>query len=156
MQAAVSSSVTFVCQIYSANPGRGSGQHLPSMLRFYASCCTVGGNQMLKFELRKGSAFLNPSSVHVSNSQVVMENGLVNFTLSSPQGMVTGNQYNGKDKVLGRRSGKPEDRGGKCGISIMLRGCSGFSSYGIFEHQEGCPDVNIYQGSILFKLEERL
>ncbi|KAH7848759.1 hypothetical protein Vadar_007402 [Vaccinium darrowii] len=72
------------------------------------------------------------------------------------RGMVTGNQYNGKDKVLGRRSGKPEDRGGKCGISIMLRGCSGFSSYGIFEHQEGCPDVNIYQGSIVFKLEERL
>ncbi|KAH7850049.1 hypothetical protein Vadar_027112 [Vaccinium darrowii] len=84
MQAAVSSSVTFVCQIYSANPGRGSGQHLPSMLRFYACCCTVGGK------------------------------------------------------------------------SIMLRGCSGFSSYGIFEHQEGCPDVNIYQGSIVFKLEERL
>ncbi|KAH7859138.1 hypothetical protein Vadar_032063 [Vaccinium darrowii] len=71
-------------------------------------------------------------------------------------GMVMGNQYNGKDKVLGCRSGKPEDRGGKCGISIMLRGCSGFSSYRIFEHQEGCPDVNIYQGSIVFKLEERL
>lgn len=32
--------------------------------------------------------------------QVVMDNGLVNVTLSSPQGMVTAIQYNGIDNLL--------------------------------------------------------
>lgn len=35
---------------------------------------------------------------------------------------------------------------------IMLRGSPGFYSYGILEHLDGWPDVNIYQGRIVFKL----
>ncbi|KAL0367888.1 UNVERIFIED_CONTAM: hypothetical protein Scaly_1007700 [Sesamum calycinum] len=39
---------------------------------------------------------------------------------------------------------------------VMLRGCSGFYSYAIFERLEGWPDVNITQGRIAFKLQHNL
>ncbi|XP_052195049.1 probable rhamnogalacturonate lyase B isoform X2 [Diospyros lotus] len=39
---------------------------------------------------------------------------------------------------------------------IMLRGCPGFYSYAILEHPEGWPDLTIYQGRIVFKLQETL
>ncbi|CAL5426182.1 unnamed protein product [Camellia sinensis] len=39
---------------------------------------------------------------------------------------------------------------------IMLRGYPSFCSYAILEHSEGWPDINIYQGRIVFKLEESL
>ncbi|XP_051127121.1 probable rhamnogalacturonate lyase B isoform X2 [Andrographis paniculata] len=39
---------------------------------------------------------------------------------------------------------------------VMLRGCSGFYSYAIFERLEGWPDVNISQGRIVFKLQQDL
>ncbi|KAL0379038.1 UNVERIFIED_CONTAM: hypothetical protein Sradi_3209300 [Sesamum radiatum] len=38
----------------------------------------------------------------------------------------------------------------------MLRGCSGFYSYAIFERLEGWPDVNISQGRIALKLQHNL
>ncbi|MFS7969604.1 putative rhamnogalacturonan endolyase [Helianthus anomalus] len=39
---------------------------------------------------------------------------------------------------------------------VVLRGLSGFYSYGIFERLRGWPDVDIYQGRIVFKLQEKL
>lgn len=39
---------------------------------------------------------------------------------------------------------------------IILRGYSGFYSYGILERLDGWPDVDIYQGRIAFKLKENL
>ncbi|KAF5962113.1 hypothetical protein HYC85_003322 [Camellia sinensis] len=41
-------------------------------------------------------------------------------------------------------------------LFIMLRGYPGFYSYAILEHSEGWPDIKIYQGRIVFKLEESL
>ncbi|CAI9111388.1 OLC1v1011606C1 [Oldenlandia corymbosa var. corymbosa] len=39
---------------------------------------------------------------------------------------------------------------------ILLRGSCGFYSYGIFERLEGWPDVDLIQGRIVFKLDEKL
>lgn len=39
---------------------------------------------------------------------------------------------------------------------IVLRGTSGFYSYGIFERLKGWPDADVYQGRIVFKLQEKL
>ncbi|GFQ03725.1 rhamnogalacturonate lyase [Phtheirospermum japonicum] len=39
---------------------------------------------------------------------------------------------------------------------IMLRGCSGFYSYAIFERLGGWPDLNLSQGRIAFKLQHNL
>ncbi|PSS30039.1 Rhamnogalacturonate lyase [Actinidia chinensis var. chinensis] len=151
-----------------------------------------------------------PVHLRILDQHVIMDNGLVNVTLSTPQGMVTGIQYNGIDNLLqlNRETNRgywdvvwgsldpPGNLGGKydllegtsfsvvledenqielsftrtwnssqngTGIPlnidkrfIMLRGCPGFYSYGIFEHEEGGPDINIYQGRIVFKLEETL
>ncbi|KAL6518615.1 hypothetical protein OROGR_019117 [Orobanche gracilis] len=38
----------------------------------------------------------------------------------------------------------------------MIRGCSGFYSYAIFERLDGWPDVNLSQGRIVFKLQHNL
>ncbi|KAH0711338.1 hypothetical protein KY289_007297 [Solanum tuberosum] len=39
---------------------------------------------------------------------------------------------------------------------IILRGISGFYCYGILERLEGWPDIDVYQGRIVFKLKEKL
>ncbi|XP_059307364.1 uncharacterized protein LOC132058946 isoform X2 [Lycium ferocissimum] len=39
---------------------------------------------------------------------------------------------------------------------IILRGNSGFYCYGILERLEGWPDIDVYQGRIVFKLKEKL
>lgn len=39
---------------------------------------------------------------------------------------------------------------------IILRGISGFYCYGILERLEGWPDIDVYQGRIVFKLKENL
>ncbi|XP_031095639.1 uncharacterized protein LOC115999846 [Ipomoea triloba] len=39
---------------------------------------------------------------------------------------------------------------------VVLRGCSGFYSYGIFERLDGWPDIDVYQGRIVFKLDQKL
>ncbi|KVH92250.1 Carbohydrate-binding-like fold [Cynara cardunculus var. scolymus] len=39
---------------------------------------------------------------------------------------------------------------------VVLRGSSGFYSYGIFERLKGWPDVDMYQGRIVFKLQDKL
>ncbi|KAM3283238.1 putative rhamnogalacturonate lyase B [Capsicum chacoense] len=39
---------------------------------------------------------------------------------------------------------------------IILRGISGFYCYGILERLEGWPDIDVFQGRIVFKLKENL
>ncbi|XP_049392588.1 uncharacterized protein LOC125856967 [Solanum stenotomum] len=39
---------------------------------------------------------------------------------------------------------------------IIHRGSSGFYSYAIFERLEGWPDIDVYQGRMVFKLNEKL
>ncbi|KAG9137926.1 hypothetical protein Leryth_024530 [Lithospermum erythrorhizon] len=39
---------------------------------------------------------------------------------------------------------------------IVLRGCSGFYSYAIFERLKGWPAATLYQGRIVFKLQQKL
>ncbi|KAF7128905.1 hypothetical protein RHSIM_Rhsim10G0175400 [Rhododendron simsii] len=173
------------------------------------------GESSLKTPYRKFSGSINgqepmlspPVNLHILDQHVVMDNGLVNVTLSSPQGMVTAIQYNGIDNLLEPNKetnrgywdvvwGNPEHLGGTYDLLegtrlcivmedenqlelsftrtwdstldgdiaplnvdkrfIMLRGSPGFYLYGILEHLDGWPDVNIYQGRIVFKLEERL
>ncbi|CAH2042828.1 unnamed protein product [Thlaspi arvense] len=157
---------------------------------------------------RRCAAF--PVLLHRLNHHVVMDNGLVNVTLSTPQGEVTGIAYNGIDNLLMIPTHKETNRGGYWDVVwdspghlggkydllegtsfdvvkededqveisftrvwnasgngsgiplitdkrfIMLRGYPGFYSYAIFIHPEGWPDLNIYQGRMVFKLDENL
>ncbi|KAJ4963099.1 hypothetical protein NE237_023038 [Protea cynaroides] len=94
-----------------------------------------------------------PSSglrLQIEQRYVVMDNGLLQVTLSKPQGFVTNIQYNGIDNLLEHRN-KEENRG-----FVMLPGCSGFYSYAIYEHLEGWPDFNMDQTRIVFKLKQDL
>ncbi|KAK6125862.1 hypothetical protein DH2020_040388 [Rehmannia glutinosa] len=91
-----------------------------------------------------------PVQLRVLENHVVLDNGILNVTLSTPGGMITGIEYNGIDNLL-EYEYKENNRG-----FIMLRGYSGFYSYVIFERLEGWPDINISQGRIAFKLQHNL
>ncbi|KAJ4962148.1 hypothetical protein NE237_022087 [Protea cynaroides] len=94
-----------------------------------------------------------PSSglrLQIEQRYVVMDNGLLQVTLSKPQGFVTNIKYNGIDNLLEHRN-KEENRG-----FVMLPGCSGFYSYAIYEHLEGWPDFNMDETRIVFKLRQDL
>ncbi|XP_019182944.1 PREDICTED: uncharacterized protein LOC109177908 [Ipomoea nil] len=144
------------------------------------------------------------------DGQVVVDNGLLRITFSTPGGQVNGIQYNGIDNLLETVHLEDNYRGywdivwnkaDKPGIIIdklegsnftiimedddkvelsftrtwdnttsngsnfpmnfdkrfvVLRGCSGFYSYGIFERLDGWPDIDVYQGRIVFKLDQKL
>ncbi|KAL2456573.1 Rhamnogalacturonate lyase family protein [Forsythia ovata] len=144
--------------------------------------------------------------LHKLNDRVVMDNGFVNLTLSSPSGMIVGIQYKEIKNILEYRF--KESRRGYWDIVwsrpqkkksffdtlegtnfrvivetedqievsftktwnsslgdnvvplnidkrfIMLRGVSGFYSYGIMEHLKGWPDLNIDEARIAFKLNK--
>ncbi|KAG5048645.1 hypothetical protein JHK85_009748 [Glycine max] len=79
---------------------------------------------------------------------VVMDNGIVQVTLTNPDGIVTGIRYNGVDSLL-EVLNKETNRG-----FIMLRGSSGFYPYGIYEHLNGWPDFDISETRITFKLRK--
>ncbi|KAL6012682.1 hypothetical protein ACLOJK_003171 [Asimina triloba] len=138
--------------------------------------------------------------------QVVIDNGILQVTLSKPEGIVTGISYNGVDNLL-EGLNQENNRGywdvvwnelpnGKgifeviMGTSfqviledenevevsfkrtwdlslngtsvplnidkrfIMLRGCSGFYTYAIYEHLEGWPDFSLSETRIAFKLRK--
>ncbi|XP_047336187.1 probable rhamnogalacturonate lyase B [Impatiens glandulifera] len=143
---------------------------------------------------------------------VVMDNGLVNVTLSIPIGVVLGIQYGGIENLLkpngdnrpgywdvvwdypdspkqlknsydhleGTSFSVVMENENQVEVSfmrtwdnsshndnglvplnvdkrfVMLRGHSGFYSYAIFERLEEGPDFNMYQGRIVFKLNDTL
>ncbi|OVA10046.1 Rhamnogalacturonate lyase [Macleaya cordata] len=131
--------------------------------------------------------------LHIHNDHVIMDNGIVEVTLSKPEGFVTRVRYNGMDNVLEYRNHK-ENRGYVfCRITgtdfkviredenqvelsfittwdqslvgklvplnvdrrfILMRGCSGFYSYAIYERLEGWPGFYIGETRIAFKLRK--
>ncbi|OVA15246.1 Rhamnogalacturonate lyase [Macleaya cordata] len=150
---------------------------------------------------------MSPLNVHLQlqDRHVVLDNGIVQVTLSKPEGIVTGIRYNGVDNLLEIRNeevnrgywdlvwsgpGVPgtfdvikgtnfevikEDEeqvelsftrtwdssleGKLVPLNIdkrfvMLRGCSGFYTYAIYEHLEGWPDFSIAETRIAFKLRK--
>ncbi|CAH1421680.1 unnamed protein product [Lactuca virosa] len=156
----------------------------------------------------EGSVLYPPVQLHINDDQVVVDNGIFSITILSPQGTVTGINYNGIDNILNDHNGV-NDRGywdvnwsdpfdskdnldklagdeldvvvnneNQVELSfkrhwmfsrknshvslnvdkrfIILRGTSGFYSYGIFDRPKGWPDVDVYQGRIVFKLQEIL
>ncbi|XP_027356036.1 uncharacterized protein LOC113865571 isoform X3 [Abrus precatorius] len=148
--------------------------------------------------------------LHIQDHHVVMDNGILQVTLSNPDGIVTGIRFNGVDnllEVLNKESNRgyvvlvywdlvwsaPGSKGifdvikGTCfkvivqneeqvelsftrmwdpslegkfvplNIDkrfIMLRGSSGFYSYGIYEHLNGWPDFDLSETRITFKLRK--
>ncbi|KAI3451276.1 hypothetical protein Pfo_007941 [Paulownia fortunei] len=168
--------------------------------------CAVSRMQRIHKNNSDDEMYFPPVQLHVLEDQVVLDNGIVNVTLSTPGGMITGIEYNGIDNLL-EYEYKENNRGywdlvwskpdhpydnidkldgtsfyvvmedenqvevsflrtwnsSETGLPlnidkryIMLRGCSGFYSYAIFERLEGWPDVNISQGRIAFKLQHNL
>ncbi|CAL5205313.1 unnamed protein product [Lathyrus oleraceus] len=144
----------------------------------------------------------------LQDHHVVMDNGILRVTLSNPDGIVTGIEYNGIDNLL-EVLNEESNRGywdlvwssptstGTTGIFdvikgstfkvilenedqlelsfsrtwdtslegklvplnidkrfIMLRGSSGFYSYGIYEHLEDWPAFNLDETRIAFKLRK--
>ncbi|XP_019438471.1 PREDICTED: uncharacterized protein LOC109344244 isoform X1 [Lupinus angustifolius] len=143
--------------------------------------------------------------LHIQGHYVVMDNGILQVTLSNPDGIITGIRYNGVDnllEVLNKETNRgywdlmwsaPGSKGlfdvikGTCfqvivqneeqvEISftrmwdpslegmlvplnidkrfVMLRGSSGFYSYGIYEHLSGWPDFEMSETRITFKLRK--
>ncbi|RZC82080.1 hypothetical protein C5167_044653 [Papaver somniferum] len=103
--------------------------------------------------------------LYVQDSQVVMDNGLVQVNISNPLGFVTGVQYNGTDNLL-EIDNEDHNRGywdlhwsqrgtrGSQLLYVMLKGSSGFYTYGIYEHLNGFPDFNLNGTRVVFKLRK--
>ncbi|KAK4572000.1 hypothetical protein RGQ29_030413 [Quercus rubra] len=106
--------------------------------------------------------------LHIEDSHVVMDNGILQVKLSNPDGIVTEIKYNGIDNLL---DGLDEEvnRGywdlvwseagstgttGTFDVFIMLRNSSGFYTYAIYEHLKEWPPFNLPQTRIVFKLRK--
>ncbi|XP_022768502.1 rhamnogalacturonate lyase B-like isoform X2 [Durio zibethinus] len=146
--------------------------------------------------------------LQIQDTHVVIDNGILQLTLSNPEGIVTGIQYNNIDNLL-EVLNEESNRGywdlvwnspGSAGTTgtfdvikgtsfnvivenddlvevsftrmwdtsqegklvplnidkrfIMLRGCSGFYSYAIYEHLKDWPGFNLDETRIAFKLRK--
>ncbi|XP_010244706.1 PREDICTED: probable rhamnogalacturonate lyase B [Nelumbo nucifera] len=143
--------------------------------------------------------------LQIQDRHVVMDNGILQVTLSNPEGIVTGIRYNGIDNLLEVHN-EEDNRGywdvvwnganvsGKFDVIkgtsfrvvkqdedqvelsftrtwdpslqdkiiplnidkrfIMLRGCSGFYSYAIYEHLKEWPEFSLGETRIAFKLRK--
>ncbi|KAM7279465.1 hypothetical protein ACFE04_006599 [Oxalis oulophora] len=144
----------------------------------------------------------------VNDRHVVMDNGILQVTLSNPEGIITGISYNDIDNILEplneesnrgywdlvwsapgsagttgifdvikgtsfkviveneeqvelsfTRTWDPSQQGKLVPLNIdkrfvMLRGCSGFYSYAIYEHLKEWPGFNLDETRIAFKLRK--
>ncbi|KAI3738096.1 hypothetical protein L2E82_28114 [Cichorium intybus] len=157
---------------------------------------------------RKGLMAMMGVKLHFRKHHVLMENGIVQLTLTNPGGYVTGVKYNNIDNLLEAHNDE-SDRGywdlvwspprspGTTGTFekivgtscevivetddqvelsfsrtwdttlegkhvplkidkrfVLLRGSSGFYSYGIYEHLEGWPGFNLPETRIVFRLRK--
>ncbi|KAL5705486.1 rhamnogalacturonan endolyase [Ranunculus cassubicifolius] len=147
-------------------------------------------------------------TLQIQDGHVMMDNGLVQVTLSNPDGIVTGIRYGGIDNLLEIRNEEanrgywdlvwsdptaagtqgifdvirgtsfevimeeedqveisflrqwnPSLKGKQVPLNIdkrfiLLRGCSGFYSYAIYEHLEDWPAFNMPETRIAFKLRK--
>ncbi|KAH7669403.1 Rhamnogalacturonate lyase protein [Dioscorea alata] len=144
-------------------------------------------------------------ALHIQENYVIIDNGILQLTLSKPGGIVTGVKYNGVDNlmeilnneanrgywdlvwnvpqgsgifdvILGTefniiledenqvevsftRKWDPSLKGTLVPLNIdkrfiVLRGSSGFYTYGIYEHLDGWPDFNLDETRIAFKLRK--
>ncbi|KAJ6839044.1 putative rhamnogalacturonate lyase B isoform X1 [Iris pallida] len=171
---------------------------LRKLKKFVADCLSCGSS---------GQVPMSPTGVqlYIQDRYVTIDNGLLQLTLSKPDGIVTGVRYNGVDnlmEVLNRednrgywdlvwnepggpgifdvikgtefriiledenqvevsftRTWDPTLKGTAVPLNIdkrfiVLRGSSGFYTYGIYEHLEGWPDFNMGETRIAFKLRK--
>ncbi|KAK7262932.1 hypothetical protein RJT34_30513 [Clitoria ternatea] len=100
-----------------------------------------------------------------NDNLVILENGIIQVTLSNPEGTILGISYNRINNVLERQN-RYNNRGyfdivwnapgntSKLWGYILRRGSSGLYIYGIFERLEGFPAMEIDHIRIVFKLQE--
>ncbi|KAK9069437.1 hypothetical protein SSX86_011341 [Deinandra increscens subsp. villosa] len=176
------------------------------------STSSINTQSNRKTTLRKhprGPFLYPPVQLHLYDNYVVVDNGIFSITIASPEGAITGINFNGIDNILNDHN-KNTDRGywdvnwrdpsknSKDNLDklagrqldiivnnenivelsfkrpwtfpqeddhvslnidkrfVVLRGSSGFYSYGIFERLKGWPDLDLYQGRIVFKLQDKL
>ncbi|CAN4126817.1 unnamed protein product [Withania somnifera] len=143
-----------------------------------------------------------PVKLTITNSNVVIDNGIVQLSLTNPSGCISGVKYNGIDNLLDSSltdkhrgywdtewSGNIFDMlfGSKFSVIaqdvnkvevsfkkihdpsnrhstplnvdkryVMLRGGSGFYSYGIYEHLKGWPNASMAETRIAIRLNKSL
>ncbi|MCD7456963.1 hypothetical protein HAX54_033730 [Datura stramonium] len=102
-----------------------------------------------------------PVTMTITSGSVVIDNGIVQLSLTNPTGAILGIKYNGVNNLL--EPLQETQRGywdivwsGNFDTYVVLRGSSGFYSYGIFEHLKGWPDLNLDEARIAIKLSKSL